>query len=207
TRRRRGARQVGRGVQRGAERALQGRLYHANVRRPGERHPCRPARAVGGDLHRRESALSVPRPQGAPAAPAAQDAAGALSPHRRQIALAPIVGPWRSICGRTADMGPKSSATAKPAVQVGGAQLTIENVVDVAAGRSCVALSPDPGFRARIERGAQFLQHTLDGGNSVYGVTTGYGDSCVVEIPGPLVAELPAHLVRYHGCGTGPLFD
>jgi len=104
-------------------------------------------------------------------------------------------------------MGPKSSATAKPAVQVGGAQLTIENVVDVAAGRSRVALSPDPAFRARIERGAQFLQHTLDGGDSVYGVTTGYGDSCVVEIPGPLVAELPAHLVRYHGCGTGPLFD
>ena len=99
------------------------------------------------------------------------------------------------------------SAAAKLAVQVGDARLSIENVVDVASSRCEVRLSRDPVFRDRIARGAAFLKQALDEGAPVYGVTTGYGDSCVVEIPRHLVAELPEHLVRYHGCGAGALFD
>lgn len=103
---------------------------------------------------------------------------------------------------------PEVSAAAKPAlVQVGDAQLTIEDVVNVASARCGVTLSRDPAFRQRIERGAAFLKQTLDHAGSVYGVNTGYGDSCVVEIPPHLVPELPAHLVRYHGCGAGALLD
>ncbi len=90
---------------------------------------------------------------------------------------------------------------------LGDAWLTIEGVVQVASGRRAVGLSRDPAFRERIARGALFLKQTLDQGGTVYGVNTGYGDSCVVEIPPHLVAELPAHLVRYHGCGSGELFD
>jgi histidine ammonia-lyase len=90
---------------------------------------------------------------------------------------------------------------------LGDAWLTIEGVVEVACGRRAVGLSRDPAFRERIARGALFLKQTLDQGGTVYGVNTGYGDSCVVEIPPHLVAELPAHLVRYHGCGSGELFD
>ena len=90
---------------------------------------------------------------------------------------------------------------------LGNAWLTIEGVVEVACGRRAVGLSRDPAFRERIARGALFLKQTLDQGGTVYGVNTGYGDSCVVEIPPHLVAELPAHLVRYHGCGSGELFD
>ena len=37
----------------------------------------------------------------------------------------------------------------------------------------------------------------------IYGVTTGYGDSCTVNIPLSLVDELPLHLTRFHGCGMG----
>jgi len=92
-------------------------------------------------------------------------------------------------------------------LNVGAAPLTIEEVVEVAAGRRAVCLSPDPAFRSRIERGAAFLTRILEEGASIYGVNTGYGDSCVVEIPAQLVPELPAHLVRYHGCGSGELLD
>jgi len=92
-------------------------------------------------------------------------------------------------------------------VPLGDAWLPIEGVVEVASGRRAVGLSRDPAFRERIARGALFLKQTLDQGGTVYGVNTGYGDSCVVEIPPHLVAELPAHLVRYHGCGSGELFD
>ena len=92
-------------------------------------------------------------------------------------------------------------------VKVGGVQLTIEDVADVAAGRRALALNREPAFIERIGRGAAFLRETLAQNATVYGVNTGYGDSCVVGIPPHLVEELPAHLVRYHGCGSGALFD
>jgi histidine ammonia-lyase len=100
----------------------------------------------------------------------------------------------------------ETTASVAP-VSLGGRQLTIENVVDVAAGRRAVALSREPAFVERISRGAAFLMQTLAEKATVYGVNTGYGDSCVVSIPAHLVEELPAHLVRYHGCGSGALFD
>jgi histidine ammonia-lyase len=100
----------------------------------------------------------------------------------------------------------EAAATAAP-VQVGGRRLAIEEVVEVAAGRRAVVLSRAPEFVARIERGAAFLAQTLAEGGTVYGVNTGYGDSCGVGIPPALVAELPAQLVRYHGCGAGALLD
>jgi histidine ammonia-lyase len=99
------------------------------------------------------------------------------------------------------------ATAAVASVGVGGAQLTIENVVDVAAGRRAVALNREPAFIERIARGAAFLRQSLEENATVYGVNTGYGDSCVVSIPPELVEELPAHLVRYHGCGAGALFD
>ena len=51
------------------------------------------------------------------------------------------------------------------------------------------------------------LADAIASGRMVYGVNTGFGDSCTVEIPAEVVAQLPAHLVRYHGCGLGDYFD
>ena len=38
-------------------------------------------------------------------------------------------------------------------------------------------------------------------------MTTGYGDSCLVEVPLHQVNELPLHLSRFHGCGLGENLD
>ena len=57
-------------------------------------------------------------------------------------------------------------------------RLTIEDIVDIAQGRANAALSDDPAFRAAISRGADFLDQLLREDGTVYGVTTGYGDSC-----------------------------
>jgi histidine ammonia-lyase len=100
----------------------------------------------------------------------------------------------------------EATASVAP-VSLGGRALTIENVVEVAAGRRAVALNREPAFVERIGRGAAFLRQALAENVTVYGVNTGYGDSCGVAIPAHLVQELPAHLVRYHGCGSGALFD
>ena len=60
-----------------------------------------------------------------------------------------------------------------------------------------------PAFRARVEASRAFLDELLRDGGEVYGVNTGYGDSCTVPVPPHLLAELPAQLLRYHGCGLG----
>lgn len=88
-------------------------------------------------------------------------------------------------------------------VQFDRNRLSIEDIVDIAHGRANAALSADPEFRAAIARGADFLDRLLREDGTIYGVTTGYGDSCTVTVPPDLVAELPHHLYTYHGCGLG----
>ena len=91
-----------------------------------------------------------------------------------------------------------------PAIVVfDGSPLRIEHICAIAHGNSKVALSPAPEFRARIQKGADFLDRLLREDGVVYGVTTGYGDSCTVQIPPALVTQLPHHLYTYHGCGAG----
>lgn len=85
---------------------------------------------------------------------------------------------------------------------VGQQPLTIAQVAAVAEG-AMVKLNDQPEYVASIERGAQFIESLLAEEGVVYGVTTGYGDSCTVAVNEALVAELPLHLTRFHGCGMG----
>jgi histidine ammonia-lyase len=101
----------------------------------------------------------------------------------------------------------KLTIAAEEAIVIGGRRLTIEEVVSIAHRQTPVALSADPAWRARIERGAEFLRRHLAQGATVYGVNTGYGDSCVVDVPMELVEVLPLQLLRYHGCGMGQHLD
>ncbi|PIE45711.1 MAG: histidine ammonia-lyase [Gammaproteobacteria bacterium] len=66
-----------------------------------------------------------------------------------------------------------------------------------------VRLSDDEKYKKSINRGADFLQSLLKEQGHIYGVTTGYGDSCDVSIDSALINELPKHLYTFHGCGTG----
>ncbi|MCW4455916.1 aromatic amino acid ammonia-lyase [Flavobacterium sp. MXW15] len=99
------------------------------------------------------------------------------------------------------------TSNALPAQRFGDAPLRIEDVVALSQRRATAALSDDPGFRARIDRGAEFLDRLLREDGVIYGVTTGYGDSCTVNIPPALIEELPHHLFTYHGCGLGRYLD
>lgn len=51
------------------------------------------------------------------------------------------------------------------------------------------------------------VQKLLDENHIIYGVNTGYGNSCTVSVSKELVDELPSHLVRYHCTGLGRHFD
>lgn len=97
--------------------------------------------------------------------------------------------------------------TAPAPLLFGRQPLTIDDVVAIAERRLPVALDDSNDYRAAIQAGADFIDRLLREDGAVYGVTTGYGDSCTVTIPLNLVAELPLHLTRFHGCGLGALLS
>lgn len=84
-----------------------------------------------------------------------------------------------------------------------GSQLSISNIVSIAKKQSAIELCSNKTFFDRITKGSQFLERLLSEDGEIYGVTTGYGDSCTVSIPPELVSELPQHLYTFHGCGLG----
>jgi histidine ammonia-lyase len=90
---------------------------------------------------------------------------------------------------------------------IDGRPLRIEDVVATAQGRAMPGLSQEAAFQARINRGADFVDRLIAEDGVVYGVSTGYGDSCTVAIPPALVDELPRHLYTYHGVGLGRFLD
>ena len=93
------------------------------------------------------------------------------------------------------------------AIVIGAGRLRIEDVVALARTQRPAVLNAASGFRERIARGAEFVDRLIAEDGVVYGVSTGYGDSCTVAIPPTLVAELPHHLYAYHGCGLGRFLD
>jgi histidine ammonia-lyase len=88
-------------------------------------------------------------------------------------------------------------------IEFSSAPLTIEDVLDVAYQRKKSSLSEGMLFKKRIQKGADFLDNLLKEEGVIYGVTTGYGDSCTTKIPMHLVDELPKYLYTFHGCGLG----
>ncbi|WP_043310256.1 histidine ammonia-lyase [Pseudomonas sp. ML96] len=92
-------------------------------------------------------------------------------------------------------------------VTFGEQQLTIEQVVALSQRSARAQLQNDAAYREKIAKGARFLDTLLDKEGVIYGVTTGYGDSCVVAVPLHQVEALPKHLFTFHGCGLGKLLD
>ena len=101
--------------------------------------------------------------------------------------------------------------SAKPSlssdVTFGGGWISIEQINAIAQQHLPVALSQDAHFCRQIEAGVAFLDQLLEEDGVIYGVTTGYGDSCTVKVPLSQVHELPIHLTRFHGCGLGEYFS
>lgn len=85
--------------------------------------------------------------------------------------------------------------------------VTLNDIANIARGAKSAQLSCQQVFREKIAKSAAFVESILENDDVVYGITTGYGDSCTIRVPGHLVEELPVHLTRFHGCGLGDYFD
>jgi histidine ammonia-lyase len=90
---------------------------------------------------------------------------------------------------------------------IGKEWLTIETVTAASKKSAGVRLWASEEFEKRIEEGAAFLDRTLERHGGIYGVTTGYGDSCTEVVSPENYYDLPVNLTRYHGCGLGDFFD
>lgn len=95
--------------------------------------------------------------------------------------------------------------TTLPSVPFDSSDLRVEDIVRLAERKAAPRLGTDAAFVARINQGAEFLDRLLQEDGIIYGVTTGYGDSCGVAVPPELVPELPKHLYTFHGVGLGAL--
>lgn len=100
-------------------------------------------------------------------------------------------------------MNPADLKPARRTIRFDRGRLTIADIVAIAEGSASASLSDAPEFRVMIARGADFLDRLLREEGTIYGVTTGYGDSCTVTVQPELVAELPRHLYTFHACGLG----
>ena len=90
---------------------------------------------------------------------------------------------------------------------LGRRDLTLEETLALARGELRAALDDDPRHRRKLERSRAVVAESQTGCEPVYGVTTGVGASAGNAIPEALRAELPHHLLRFHGCGTGRILD
>lgn len=91
-------------------------------------------------------------------------------------------------------------------LMVGDHPLTLESVADVAARRT-TRIRISERAKERTTKGRQALLDLLEKNGVIYGVTTGFGDSCQTPVLGDLIDQLPQNLVRFHGCGVGPDFS
>jgi histidine ammonia-lyase len=92
-------------------------------------------------------------------------------------------------------------------LEIGFNKLTIENLTAAAKKQIEVRLCESVEFEKKIEEGVVLLDSTLEKYGGIYGVTTGYGDSCTQAVSPENYRDLPVNLTRFHGCGMGDYFD
>ena len=85
--------------------------------------------------------------------------------------------------------------------------LSLEEVLELARGARRAALDNDPAHRRKLERSYEVVAEAQLRSETVYGVSTGVGASASNLIPESLRDDLPHHLLRFHGCGTGRILD
>lgn len=92
-------------------------------------------------------------------------------------------------------------------VEIGTRAFTLEDLADVAIKHAAVRIDTSAAYGARIERSVHLLRDAVGRGDRIYGVTSGFGDSCGNPVAIEDGASLARNLVRYHNCGTGRLLE
>jgi histidine ammonia-lyase len=100
--------------------------------------------------------------------------------------------------------GPMSPWTSQPVV-LGEDTLTASAVADVARRPADVSIRLDDEAEQRMHRAVDLMHTLIATGQPMYGITTGFGDSCIRQISPDKVIALQRNLVQYHLNGSGPV--
>jgi histidine ammonia-lyase/phenylalanine ammonia-lyase len=92
--------------------------------------------------------------------------------------------------------------SAEAPVRIDGRSLTLEDVAAIARRGARAELGPD--VAAETMATYDLNQRLIGGGTTVYGVTTGVGDSVGRRVAVESANLLQESLIRLNGCGTGP---
>ncbi|MCL2206332.1 MAG: aromatic amino acid ammonia-lyase, partial [Treponema sp.] len=95
----------------------------------------------------------------------------------------------------------------KSMLEIGRDRLTIENLAAAAKQEISVKLCDSHEFVTKIQAGSAVVNDLLKAHGKIYGVSTGYGDSCTEQVNPEHYRKLPINLARFHGCGMGDYFD
>jgi len=85
--------------------------------------------------------------------------------------------------------------------------ITLDDYERVVYMGNKIELSNEPDYKRRIEKGHKVLSSNISANTPIYGVNTGFGDSCRNFITCKDAQELQRNLVKYHGCGIGPYYS
>ncbi len=88
---------------------------------------------------------------------------------------------------------------------LGREPIRLQLASEVASGGPQLCI--DEESRKRLSGSVEKLQKLIAQGVDVYGVTTGFGDSCETNVAEEERLALARNLVRFHGCGVGEPFS
>jgi phenylalanine ammonia-lyase len=92
-------------------------------------------------------------------------------------------------------------------IKIDGNSLTIRNVYDVSIQDQKIDFPESKDFWNKLENSRNFLDNYIKKGFPIYGVTTGFGDSCHNQISPEKSEKLQKSLVNFHGVGIGEYFS
>ncbi len=90
-------------------------------------------------------------------------------------------------------------------ITLDGKSLNLDQLVSVARKGEKVRLAPEA--RKNINKSRKFIEKKLASRETIYGVTTGFGELSNVSIPMDKTRELQANLIRSHAAGVGEFLD
>ena len=85
-------------------------------------------------------------------------------------------------------------------IQLDPLSITLDTLRTVWEGEAC---GLDDAAQARIQKGATIVTRIVEGGETVYGVNTGFGLLASERIPADRLVELQRNLILSHSCGLG----
>ena len=90
---------------------------------------------------------------------------------------------------------------------IDGSTIAPSAISQAAKAQAPVEISGSPDFGRHLEQSRAVLNHALENGLAVYGVTTGFGKCCGKRMIAEVAELNGTNLIRFHGCGLGAPLD